>query len=334
MAYPSRHPDDGYRGALTAPTKDEEKDYIMFVHGWNMSPIDKTQFADTVFKRLWHQGFKGHFGAYRWPTFYTNSAGLNNFNGSEERAWNSAAPLAKLLQSRSLIFNVGGNSKIRLFVHSMGNIVCSEALRTFGPSAPVNTYISGQAALAAHCWDARSNAAGGPRLMNFDVSNNISLLSNTANIYRSYWQPAAATDAPHKWEIDGRPSYMDVSYMPGNVKYVNHYNIDDWALNSWELNQKFKPSFDYYYGWVPVSASGSPSQFFKNLFPPVPLLCPVDRFQIFSWASEARSYATGAEPATRGVFSKFVNLRAAPFNFDGMHKGLSAQFRSTADSNC
>jgi hypothetical protein len=42
---------------LTTPEKPEEKDYIMFVHGWNMTPDDKTQFADTMFKRLWHQGF-------------------------------------------------------------------------------------------------------------------------------------------------------------------------------------------------------------------------------------------------------------------------------------
>ncbi|OYV06260.1 MAG: hypothetical protein CFE26_07255 [Verrucomicrobiales bacterium VVV1] len=57
--------------------------------------------------------------------------------------------------------------------------------------------------------------------------------------------------------------------------------------------------------------------------------CPGDRFQIFSWASEARSFATGAEPLTDGVFSEFVNLNAAPYNFDNMHKGHSAQFRST-----
>jgi Alpha/beta hydrolase of unknown function (DUF900)/Bacterial TSP3 repeat len=315
--------------SLTTPVKPEEKDYIMFVHGWNMSPDDKTQFADTMYKRLWHQGFKGRFGAYRWPTFYTSTVGLNNFNGSEERAWNAAAPLANLIQERSLIFNVDGTSKVRIFGHSMGNIVCSEALRTFGPSAPVQAYISGQAAVAAHCWDSRTVAAGGPRLMDFTLGLSGSYLSNTANIYRSYWQPAAGTDAPHKWEIDGRPSYMSSSYMPGNVKYVNHYNIDDWALVKWELNQKVKPSFNYNYGWVPGTALSSSSNFYKNLLPPIPLLCPADRFQIFSWASEARSYATGAEPATRGLFTDRVNLSAPPYNFDGMHKGHSAQFRST-----
>jgi hypothetical protein len=306
---------------LTTPEKPEEKDYIMFVHGWNMTPDDKTQFADTMFKRLWHQGFKGRFGAYRWPTFFTPNVEVNNFNGSEERAWSSAAPLAALLQNRSTIFNVGGSSRVRVFGHSMGNIVCSEALRILGPSSTaVHTYVSGQAALAAHCWDATN-----PRWMPYGVP----FFVTTANIYRGYWQPAAGADAPHKWEASGRPSYMHSSYMPSGVKYVNHYNIDDWALDSWELNQKLKPALGYNYGWVPGTALGSEHRFYKNVLSPTTLVCPTDRFQIFSWAAQARSFATGAEPATRGVFSVFVNLRAAPYSFDDKHKGHSAQFRST-----
>jgi Alpha/beta hydrolase of unknown function (DUF900) len=306
------------------PTKLEEKDYILFVHGWNMAPYDKTQFADTMFKRLWHLGFKGRFGAFRWPTFFTKGIELNNFNGSEERAWNSGSRLAALIQTLSQTYNHNGSSRVRIFGHSMGNIVCSEALRSLGPTAPVHTYVSGQAALAAHCWDPRPEASGGPRWMNMGIQ-----WSNTANIYRGYWQSSAGGDAPHKWETDGRPPYMHSSYMPNGVKYVNHYNIGDWALNSWELNQKLKPAIGYHYGWVPRSTVGSEHQFYKNPFSPTTLLCPADRFQIFSWASEARSFATGAEPATDGVFSEFVNLSAAPYNFDNMHKGHSAQFRST-----
>jgi hypothetical protein len=308
---------------LPAPTTPEEKDYVMFVHGWNMPPHEKTFYADTMFKRLWHQGFKGRFGAYRWPTFWIQGVlpEVNNFNGSEHRAWASGAPLAALLEDRAQVFNVGGISKVRLFGHSMGNVVCSEALRNFGPAgAPVQTYISGQAALAAHCWDPAN-----PRWMNMGLQ-----WSNTANVYRGYWQAAAGADAPQKWEADGRPSYMHSGYMPGNVHYVNHHNVDDWALNSWEINQKWKPSALYHYGWVPNNPFFSADRFYRH-FPtelPQTLYCPGNRFEIFSWAAEARSYATGAEPATGGVFSASVDLTAAPFNFDNKHKGHSAQFRS------
>jgi hypothetical protein len=316
---------------LVEPTTDAEKDYIMFVHGWNMSQADKTQFADTMYKRLWHLGYKGRFGAYRWPTFYTGSVEYENFNGSEERAWNSAAPLAALIQNRAETFSIEGKSMVRLFGHSMGNIVSSEALRVYGnvDNAPVHTYISGQSALAAHCWDKIK-----PRWMNFTYVLPVppftqhTHYSGTANIYRGYWQAAAGSDAPHKWEDDGRPSYMAKEYMPKNVNYINHYNKEDWALASWELNQKLKPTVSYHYGWVPGSAIGSEERFYKNLINPTVLLCPQDRFQIFSWASEARSFATGAEPATNELFSRGVDLHN-DYGFDGDHKGHSAQFRST-----
>lgn len=48
---PSAQWELGTGSALVPPVKPEEKDYIMFVHGWNMSPVDKTQFADTMYKR-------------------------------------------------------------------------------------------------------------------------------------------------------------------------------------------------------------------------------------------------------------------------------------------
>ena len=324
---PSAQWELGTGSDLVPAIKPEEKDYIMFVHGWNMSPVDKTQFADTMYKRLWHQGYKGRFGVYRWPTFFTPNVQLNNFNGSEQRAWNSGAQLADLIRAKSQIFNDNGKSLVRLFGHSMGNIVCSEALRTFGGNAPVHTYISGQAALAAHCWDAGDSATGGPRLIPSNPLN-----QKPSNVYRNYWHSTVSPDFPDDWIFHTRPSYMDHSYMPSVVKYVNHYNIDDWALNSWELNQQLKPSPNYLY----KSASGSIFEiaFYRKelgvITPRKVLLSfPQDRFEVFSWAAEARSFATGAEPATGGMFSESVNLRAVPYNFDDKHKGHSAQFRST-----
>jgi Alpha/beta hydrolase len=304
---------------LANPTTAEEKNYIMFVHGWNMTNIDKNQFADTMFKRLWHQGFKGRFGAFRWPTFYTPAIDFNNFNASEQRAWNSASPLAALLQNRSAIFQLNGKSQVRLFGHSMGNIVCSEALRLCHPqTAPIHTYISGQAAIAAHCWDSREPESEGPRLMDSG-----SLNTTTANVYRNYWQPSAGADSPRLWQEHNRPSYLHQSYMPSDVKYINHYNRGDWALKSWELNQKLKPFYGYNYTVIP---NVNPDiHFYKNHSL---LTCPADRYEIFSWIAEARSYATGAEPATKGLFSEAVDLSAEPFFFDDKHKGHSAQFRS------
>jgi Alpha/beta hydrolase of unknown function (DUF900) len=207
---------------LLAPETDEEKDYIMFVHGWNMAPWEKEAYASTMFKRMWHQGYKGRFGAFRWPTFWGFEGFVSavsepdHFNASEQRAWNSASRLKTLLENRASVF---GLNKIRLYAHSMGNIVCGEALRQFGPSgAPVHSYIAAQAAISSHVYD-RTTAQRKPAYQ-----------KETPNIYGYYWQ-AGASAWPPQWEVDQRPSYMAPQYLPANVTYINHYNFDDYALN-------------------------------------------------------------------------------------------------------
>lgn len=45
---------NGPSNAALVPPPDETKNYILQVHGWNMSPGDKSAYGDTAFKRLWH----------------------------------------------------------------------------------------------------------------------------------------------------------------------------------------------------------------------------------------------------------------------------------------
>lgn len=116
--------------------------------------------------------------------------------------------------------------------------------------------------------------------------------------------------------------------MTGGTRYINHYNPDDWALaaGKWQINQKLKPDLDYQYErWYATNWYG----FTRNtsLVTEKKLEFPSDRYEIFSFAAEARSYATGAEGATRGKFSESVDLKSQ-FAFEKEHKGHSAQFRS------
>jgi hypothetical protein len=294
----------------------------------NMSPSDKTQFADTMFKRLWHQGYKGRFGAFRWPTFYGligpswgNLKGQNldtaHFDASEQRAWNSASALKNLVINRESIF---GANKIRLYGHSMGNIVCSEALRQMAPVSHVNTYISAQAAISSHVWD------------NTTLNMNYSFPYNrqTPNVYGYYWQPGAINE-PINWDNQNRPSYMNPQYMPSGTVYINHYNPLDWALSydNWQRNQLLKPDINYGYGQPPWDQMMIQGRFYKTT-PPTNLIFPDNRFEIFSYAAESHGFATGQQGTTGGMFdtSKSVNLLQA-YSFENTHKGHSAQFRST-----
>jgi hypothetical protein len=291
-----------------------------------MAPWEKEAFASTMFKRMWHQGYKGRFGAFRWPTFW-GFEGLSNavsepdhFNASEQRAWNSASRLKALLENRASIF---GSNKIRLYAHSMGNIVCGEALRQFGPSgAPVHSYIAAQAAISSHVYD-RTTAQRKPAYQ-----------KEMPNIYGYYWQ-AGASAWPPQWEVDQRPSYMDPQYLPANVTYINHYNFDDYALNGfrWPTNQDAKPGLDYHYTFQGLVSGGySDYRFIKGpRYSQTVLNVPTDRYEIFSYAADSAADALGKIGTTGGKFSLSVNV--APFlvynTHPEAHKYHSGQFRST-----
>ena len=137
---------------LPAPTTDAEKDYILLVHGWNVSPFGKEYVGNTAFKRLYWQGFKGRFGLFRWPTFHFEGAPpIHHFDASEHRAWESSLGLLSLINQ----FNAGPFAgKVRIIAHSMGNVVVSEALRRSQSGQVIHTYIASQAAISAHCFDA------------------------------------------------------------------------------------------------------------------------------------------------------------------------------------
>ena len=306
---------------LPAPEKPEEKDYVMFVHGWNMESWEKETFASTMFKRMWHQGYKGRFGAYTWPTFHSlpDYFDTSHFDGSEERAWNSAAPLHALTASLAGTFkDSSGKSLVRLYAHSMGNVVASEALRQMKANSSVHTYISAQAALSSHVWDNTTPE------MNF-------FTPATPNVYGYHWQ-SSPTSKPHQWQPEGRPSYMAPINMPSSTVFINHYNPLDWALSfaRWQLNQSLKPDQGYHYDNAnPIDPNGLKDQFWES--PAQVLSFPNNRFEIFAFAAESRSFATGQQGATGGMFKivDSVNLNGPGFEFGDKHRGHSAQFRST-----
>jgi len=117
---------------------------------------------------------------------------------------------------------------------------------------------------------------------------------------------------------------MDAIYMPAATICINHYNPDDYAMNRWQINTMLKPDNFYLY---------NDSEFKRRdgLFGFRVLTFPADRHEIFAFAAQSRGFPVGQQGATEGKFilSKSVNLKNSPYNFDAMHRGHSAQFRST-----
>jgi len=305
---------------MPAPTREEEKDYILLVHGWNASPFSKDAVGNTAFKRLFWQGFNGRFGLFRWPTFhYTVAPPIHHFDASEHRAWASSLGLLSLINQ----LNAGPFAgRVRIIAHSMGNIVASEALRRSQSGQIIHTYVASQAAISAHCYDAttppmRYRRGNGP---------------TTPDVYAYYWQDGA-TSQPHQWQSEGRPSYMHSDYMRGKAgQYFNYYNDRDAALDwpLWQLNQQIKPDLDYGYMLSGLFNAG----FFRDPgFGSIWLTFPADRYELFAWAVESGSYALGAQYVNGVVLASDgvnVDLKGPPFQYNDDPKFHSGQFR---DSN-
>ncbi|HEY0257728.1 MAG TPA: hypothetical protein VGC39_09820, partial [Candidatus Methylacidiphilales bacterium] len=156
---------------------DEAHQGIVFVHGWNMSPNGSRTFAEDMFKRLWHRGYKGRFCYFRWatgagpfvdddspPTLVTEIDGyLANYNTSEYTAWHTGAALDAFIAGA-----VPRGYTKNLAAHSMGNIVVGSG---FLNGLHVDHYAMLQAAVPSCCYDtSTSRQQTTPTTVAYDIA--------------------------------------------------------------------------------------------------------------------------------------------------------------------
>ncbi len=300
--------------------------YVLFVHGWNMLMWEKQAFAETAFKRLWWQGYRGRYGAFRWPTYHMGLATvfstLVNYDCSEYNSWKSAIALENLLVYLNDTNLCAGN--VRVMAHSMGNVVAGEALRRLrdyrlpGTDQPyVRNYLALQGAIPAHAYDG-------------SVNHNIDFLpyvvdNLTPNRYAMYWRD---TNGPY------------FSGPSGAGTYKNYTNPDDYALEKWVFDQQTKPDESLGYWYSPAAATLPQNSgirrgilpWMRELFwpdnPNSALMA--DTHEAFAFGIEPRSSALGASLQVQGLFAgNELNLQAPPFRFAKTHDYHSKQFRST-----
>jgi len=353
-AQPSGYAPQGHSRPFAYSASDpEEKKYILYVHGWNMKPEEKDQFAETAYKRLFWQGYKGRFGVFAWPTTYGFGAlltddkkwknGVNgiysavsdptNYDRGEWSAWRSALGLERQLIRLSRDYP----GQVYLLAHSMGNVVAGEALRMVAQGnrgALVNTYVASQGALPAHCYQGNLSA---PLEAQIPAEVLVRMFDGgypqTPNVYGDWLASNAA----------------------GVGRRVNFYNVNDYALwqDVWQLNQYLKPDhsdtpdLDWTYRYVgsPAAApveDGFRKDYYNPQNPGQDLHLHLgdattvrDRFEIMSFAAESRSKALGSVPGVTTIDSN-VDIQsfwppdpdndARPYS---RHKWHSAQFRST-----
>ncbi|MBK9990931.1 MAG: hypothetical protein IPP19_09415 [Verrucomicrobia bacterium] len=306
-----------YEGLGTAFDKpaDETPQGIVFVHGWNMSPEGSTSFAETMFKRLWHRGFKGRLVSIRWNTNYSDAFDnvplvgeaiegyLADYNGSERVAWQSGAIV------KAAVDGLPAGYSQNIIAHSMGNIVAGSALLS---GVTFDNYVLMQAAVPASCYDDRVILKQAERLSP----------DSYAGFHPTFWEADASPDDDTVAETRAMSYRGRLSSTTGNL--VSFYLTNDHATTyAWEFNNdQTKPIPNYGYTRGAPATLGAQRALWRqigmaykdSLTDPLiamPFVCR-------SW-----SKVVGAESRTAGSIKSSFNLNSSPSFFDTEH---SAQF--------
>ena len=262
----------------------ETKEYVIAVHGWNVSyDSARVFFAETTFKRLWQRGYRGRFAAFYWPTL----VGDFTYNESEYRAWYYGEALKQYGNSLPADYTKA------LMAHSMGNVVSGSALRR---GLNVANYAMLNAAVAASCYDDNPNLQ---QNVGTTPDNDLDQLT---------------------LELAYKNKLSAVTTHPINFYLASDSALMVWVEN----NRAFKPQVfyegaggDHAYKYFPGNPSG------QKLFLTFILNDSRNLEQMeesLAYAAKSSTLAVGAEAATQGSVSGAVDL--SDFGYQSEHSAF------------
>ncbi|MEY3480791.1 MAG: hypothetical protein RIQ71_1566 [Verrucomicrobiota bacterium] len=308
---------------LTGTPPGEAQQTLVFVHGWNMSPDGSRNYAETMFKRLWHRGYKGRFAYFRWNTDWSDAfdnvpvvgeaaeAYFADYNDSEYTGWTAGAPTLKTFV-QSLPYQ---NKNIA--AHSMGNIVVSEAMRQ---GMQINNYALMQPAVPAACYDERAvieQTQTATHAVEMGLWDGGPSYTTTVTVWN---RPTPDDDSDQATRNLAYRGALKNIGQNGNLIlfYLPNDNATSYA---WELNNAVtKPpgQMSGIFRYARNNPSGE--KLFKDYGggTHVPFL-GAQRHEAMSYACRTWGKAAGAEQQTQGAISAAnrVNLGSAPFQLPG-----------------
>jgi len=317
-------------GSYATASIGDAKQIAVFIHGWRMPYSEHQIFAQTMFKRLYWQGYQGKFAVLRWPTRSTDTElfpGMDfiTYNRSEHIAFKSGTGAAAYLMNLRSRFP---DYVISLCAHSMGGIVTMQTLKelALGGQRPLDNVVLMQAAVPSHCFD--PNAASHQLFLNGEAE------FPTPDTYRNY--AAGVTNA-----------------LRDGGKIVNFFNPQDAALLAWEVNQAFRVTNFFGYGLVTMKANtflgyytdGTNSVLRTNelnqtllsiayggYYGNRPTRSITNVIELMPFATRPRSQAVGQQAAVRGqILGQELNLEIQ-LGFTGNGIDHSGQFNRNIQS--
>ncbi len=290
---------------------DETPQCVVFVHGWNMPYDEYLGFSETVFKRLYWQGYKGRFSAFYWETLTSPFS----YNDSEFRAWKYGLSLKQYVEA----LKAGLPSyTMNIAAHSMGNIVTGSALNR---GLTIDNYVLMQAAVPAGCYDTSSTVNNYSRFTSAESSSPTPDNAVPNMGYRGYLSNVTGN-------LVNFYNPFDFALATGTLGGVTHLPFLWWFDTNWEANEEsYKPAhftFSHYAydSTQPVLQSG---QLIIEPYGPTLDHYVTDPQEMMSFVARPRSKAVGALADVGGTIKGQVDLNAR-FGFDDKRDEHSAEF--------
>lgn len=290
------------------PPVDETKQCLIFVHGWWTGYNQFIDYSETMYKRLWWEGYKGRFISYNWPAL----SGPQTYNSSEWVGWVYGKPFMDYVNNLKANFNT-----LTIASHSQGAVVVGSAIEQ---GLTFNKYILLEAAIPTGCY-----------------SNN-----TTYNSYQPFLDAEAIQPTPDLTVDYGYRGYITAAI--GNVgQYYCFYNPLDYALATGTINWGIAgftiatTSANWEGNQISFKPDGNPGQSYAGLYemrsgiPTFTAGSPAthrpitDNRESISFVARSRSKAVGADVYSTSVFTAATGLNHS-YGFGSELSDHSGQF--------
>ena len=299
---------------------DEQNKCVVFVHGIDLTVAEQQGYAQTFYKRLWWEGYRGRLAVFRWCTtldkgmFAVGQERENTsfYNSGEYRSFNGGTSLLKYVDQLRTDF--GSDWTISVAAHSLGNACTGEALHQ---GMQVNSYVAMEAAVSLSCYYAETeNPPTVPSLVRADDASPTPCYAHELG-YQGYLSDIRDS-------VVNRTSY----YNAYDFWLVNGYLKGGFVPVNWMANErKYKPDNRYGFGeYKYESQSGLPRQasFERGTGPNKYTRSVSDQFEGMAFVARSRTRPLGAG----GPPPKFQGLDLNDvYNFDYQRSCHSGQFQ-------
>jgi len=265
----------------------ETDDVVVWIYGWLRSgeglyEMATTQAGETIFKRLWHRGFRGRLVFFHWPT--VKPAYAYGLLESEYRAYKSAPALLDFLNT------VPPDKRLHVTAHSLGCVLLTEALKEGLRAEDALLQVG---AIPAGAFDTR------PVLTLPDMANVVT---------------------PELPDEGGYLGYVERSATPAYSMY-NFADVTffGWNIAQKQMKPTSKRG-GYRYAWDAKAPPGERARLYyrTGLFSS-DYRVVTDHHEIMAFIAKSKTHALGAETRVKGQIRRVFDLARSPFEFHTGH---------------